>query len=265
MVNHYATLGVSRDANDADIKKAYRKEALKWHPDKNPDQKDLAEKRFKEVSEAFKVLSDPDERAHYDRYGEARQQGVRPRGPGGHQRAGPMYADELTPEDIFNMFFGVAPGTQRRRPQQHHQHGGGQQVNINLVQLLPLLLLMLFSLLSSVSTGDEKPFNLKRSESHFQQRRTEVAGVQYWVSDTFELFYPTGLALRKVEDQIENDNLHLVRRRCNAEVTQRQKMVEAAKQYSGTEKDKIDKMDAAISSYEMPNCNERDRLNAMRR
>ena len=52
MPDYYRTLGVSRDASDADIKKAYRKEALKWHPDKNPEQKEIAEKRFKDISQA---------------------------------------------------------------------------------------------------------------------------------------------------------------------------------------------------------------------
>ena len=55
MRDPYTVLGVPRGATDDEIKKAYRKEALKWHPDKNPDNKDVAEKRFKEVSQAFKV------------------------------------------------------------------------------------------------------------------------------------------------------------------------------------------------------------------
>ena len=85
MPDHYRILGLSRDASDADIKKAYRKEALRWHPDKNPDNKEEAERRFKAVSEAFKVLSDADERAHYDRFegGAAAWVGRPRRGPGG--------------------------------------------------------------------------------------------------------------------------------------------------------------------------------------
>ncbi|XP_064613713.1 dnaJ homolog subfamily B member 6-like isoform X2 [Liolophura sinensis] len=69
MVEYYVVLGVRQTASDADIKKAYRKLALKWHPDKNPDRKEEAEKKFKEISEAYEVLSDKKKREIYDRYG----------------------------------------------------------------------------------------------------------------------------------------------------------------------------------------------------
>uniref|UniRef100_A0A3Q2YSL0 DnaJ heat shock protein family (Hsp40) member B2 n=1 Tax=Hippocampus comes TaxID=109280 RepID=A0A3Q2YSL0_HIPCM len=69
MVDYYNILGVSKTATQDDIKKAYRKLALKWHPDKNPDNKEEAEKRFKEVAEAYEVLSDQSKRDAYDRYG----------------------------------------------------------------------------------------------------------------------------------------------------------------------------------------------------
>jgi len=65
----YGVLGVSRDATEAEIKKAYRKMAVKWHPDKNPECKEEAERMFKAVAEAYEVLSDADKRAVYDRYG----------------------------------------------------------------------------------------------------------------------------------------------------------------------------------------------------
>jgi molecular chaperone DnaJ len=66
--DYYEVLGVAKDATDKDIKKAYRKLALKYHPDKNPDDSE-AETMFKEIAEANEVLSDPDKRAQYDRYG----------------------------------------------------------------------------------------------------------------------------------------------------------------------------------------------------
>ena len=66
---YYEVLGVPKNASDADIKKAYRKLAIKWHPDKNPDNKKVAEERFKEIAEAYAILSNKDKRASYDRFG----------------------------------------------------------------------------------------------------------------------------------------------------------------------------------------------------
>ena len=67
--DYYQILGVSRSANDDELKKAYRKLALKYHPDKN--KQPGAEERFKEIAEAYEVLSDPDKRAGFDLYGES--------------------------------------------------------------------------------------------------------------------------------------------------------------------------------------------------
>src|SRR6478672_375137 len=70
MADLYQTLGVQRDASDAEIKTAYRKLAMMYHPDRNNGAKD-AEEKFKEITEAYDVLRDGDKRAMYDRYGEA--------------------------------------------------------------------------------------------------------------------------------------------------------------------------------------------------
>jgi len=110
MVEYYHILGVRRDATADDIKKAYRKLALKWHPDKNPENKEEAEKKFKELSEAYEVLSDANKRSLYDRYGKEGLTGSN--GGGGHFHNGDHFhnADHhftfRNPEDVFREFFG---------------------------------------------------------------------------------------------------------------------------------------------------------------
>ena len=77
--DYYTVLGVNRDASEEDIKKSYRKLAMKHHPDRNPDDKN-AEEKFKEAKEAYEVLSDPDKRRRYEQFGQYwNQMG----GPGG--------------------------------------------------------------------------------------------------------------------------------------------------------------------------------------
>ena len=80
MADYYAVLDVPRTASDEDIKKSYRKLAMKYHPDRNNGAKE-AEERFKEITEAYDILRDPQKRAAYDRYGEA---GLRGGGGGFH-------------------------------------------------------------------------------------------------------------------------------------------------------------------------------------
>lgn len=103
----YETLGVNRDASDDEIKKAYRKLAMKHHPDRNPDSKD-AEEKFKEAKEAYEILSDGQKRAAYDQYGHA---GVDPQagfgGGAGYGGAG-GFGDAFS--DIFGDIFGGGRG-----------------------------------------------------------------------------------------------------------------------------------------------------------
>lgn len=91
--DYYDILGVSRNASQEEIKKAYRKVALQYHPDRNPGNKE-AEEKFKEAAEAYEVLSDPEKRAKYDQFGHAGVKG----GQGGYGGA------QMTMEDIFAQF-----------------------------------------------------------------------------------------------------------------------------------------------------------------
>ncbi len=107
--DYYEVLGVNRDASDDDIKKAYRKLAMKHHPDRNPDNP-KAEEHFKEAKEAYEILSDAQKRAAYDQYGHA---GVDPQAGGaGGFGGGAGFADAFG--DIFGDIFGGGGGGRQR-------------------------------------------------------------------------------------------------------------------------------------------------------
>lgn len=107
--DYYEVLGVSKDADDATLKKAYRKVAKKYHPDVNPGDAE-AEKKFKEASEAYAILSDPDKRRQYDQFGHAAFEG----GAGGAGGFGGFDFSGADFSDIFGDIFGDLFGGGRR-------------------------------------------------------------------------------------------------------------------------------------------------------
>jgi len=122
--DYYETLGVSREADAEQLKKAYRSLAMKFHPDRNPGDK-TAEHKFKEISEAYDVLKDDQKRAAYNRYGHRAFENGGPAGghPGGFEAAGGF-------ADIFEEMFGEFMGG--RRGQQARQRGGDLRYNMEI-------------------------------------------------------------------------------------------------------------------------------------
>lgn len=120
--DYYEVLGVEKSAGSAELKKAYRRLAMKFHPDRNQDNPD-AEKSFKEVKEAFEVLSDPQKRAAYDQYGHA---GVRGQGGFGGGQGGADFSD------IFGDVFGDIFGGGGRRGGQRVHRGDDLQYNLEI-------------------------------------------------------------------------------------------------------------------------------------
>jgi molecular chaperone DnaJ len=125
--DYYEILGVNRDASDDEIKKSYRKLAMKHHPDRNPDDKD-AEARFKEVKEAYEMLSDSQKRAAYDAYGHAGVDASMGGGAGGAGQGG--FADAFG--DIFGEIFGGAGGGGGRGGRSNVYRGADLRYNLEV-------------------------------------------------------------------------------------------------------------------------------------
>lgn len=107
MGEYYELLEISKTASEEDVKKAYRKQALRWHPDKNPENRENAESRFKEIAEAYEVLSNKEKRELYDKYG---KDGLMPQNTGGNEdfsASGVRVHVFRSPDDIFREFFGT--------------------------------------------------------------------------------------------------------------------------------------------------------------
>lgn len=153
--DYYEVLGVEKSATADEIKKAYRKKAIQYHPDKNPGDKE-AEEKFKEAAEAYDVLSNPDKRARYDQFGHAGMSGAAGNG-------GPFggFSGGMSMDDIFSMFGDVFGGRggfgggfggfggDYGSPQQRRFRGSDLRVKVKLN-------------LKEISTGVEKKFKLKK-------------------------------------------------------------------------------------------------------
>ncbi len=124
--DYYSVLGVARDAGGDEVKKAYRKLALKWHPDRHPAaERDQAEQQFKRIAEAYEVISDPEKRSRYDRFGADWRQGQDFQAPPGEQHMTREEFERSFGQGGFSEFFESLFGDEMRRSQgaQRARHG----------------------------------------------------------------------------------------------------------------------------------------------
>mmetsp|Transcript_4041 Transcript_4041/g.5808 ORF Transcript_4041/g.5808 Transcript_4041/m.5808 type:complete len:419 (+) Transcript_4041:89-1345(+) len=287
---HYRVLGVSPNATEAELKKAYRKLALKLHPDKNSAPH--ADEAFKAVGLAYGTLSDPQKRTIYDRYGEEdpdnRGGGGGARGPGGVQfRRG----EDINPEEIFNMFFGggmpmpgaggrgfhvytngfggggFGPGVQFRhqRPRGNAQQ---QQPAPNglamIMQFLPFLIILALSFFSMSDSGSHdiiqnRYFSLTQTPPYINPlntRLTTVKDIPYFVTDKFmRTYHRDRYQLAQVERLVERTYNQYLTDECKSQKKYKRQLQTAAQNLPHSDPKKERQLKKA-NAFDLSRCEE---------
>ncbi|ORX66112.1 DUF1977-domain-containing protein [Linderina pennispora] len=285
--DYYAVLGVQKTATEVEIKKAYRKSALVFHPDKNTAPG--ADEAFKLVAQAFTVLSDADKRAYYDRYG-VESRGTPSASAGGsnmfHRAGGrPMaggFEQEISPEDLFNMFFGgdfgqygvqFGPGVrfqqrrgfpinmnqQRFRQQRANEDDGARATWLQFLPLLLLVFTYFASTIISMLFGEEAPpaYAFQPTSQHSQVRVTQHRNVQYWVdSSEFSqsIVAKKSSKLWQFELDVESQYISRLQRKCRQQMEAKRNKIHMAQGWFGVGGDK-DKLREA-EAMKLPACDE---------
>ncbi|XP_012285923.1 dnaJ homolog subfamily B member 12 [Orussus abietinus] len=225
--DYYEILGVTKEATDSEVKKAYKKLALQLHPDKN--KAPGAAEAFKAIGNAVAVLTDAEKRKQYDMYGSQEQRL-------GAAHARQAHADysytrgfeaDMTAEELFNMFFSggfpqqglysrraAGVWTRQRDPQMQHSHS--QQTNdyTACLQMLPVLLLIVLTMMSSFFISDPM-YSLQSNAKYSVPRTTQGLKVPYYVKENFHSEYQG--SLRRLEISVEEEYVNTLRHNCYRE------------------------------------------------
>ncbi|XP_017685921.1 dnaJ homolog subfamily C member 18 isoform X1 [Chiroxiphia lanceolata] len=248
--DYYEILGVSRDAGEEELKRAYRRLALKFHPDKN--RAPGATEAFKAIGNAFAVLSNPEKRLRYDELG-SDQEHVST-GQARHYNYYTEFEADITPEEIFNVFFGghfptgnihmfsnVARDahyyprrhrTERAWTQEQEEEDNRPQNSYSaFIQLMPVFIIIVVSVITQLMATNP-PYSLfyKSSIGHVIIRETENLQVPYYVDRNFEKNYQ-GAELQELEKTVEKDYIDYIQTSCWKEKQQKSDLSNLAKLY----------------------------------
>jgi DnaJ family protein B protein 12 len=210
--DYYSVLGVENGATVDELKKSYRKLALKFHPDKN--KAPGAVEAFKIISNAYGILSDKEKRAQYDLHrqcqrGNNTDQGI-------YSNHG--FESDMTAEEIFNMFFNgnITRQNVYTGPRSAFGRQNNREDNTFISQFVPILIIIFISLFSSYMVS-EPTYSLQRSKIFSIPRITTNYKAKYYVQENFEKIFGKSFgkrSLKNLESQIEEDYLKQLRRSC---------------------------------------------------
>ncbi|XP_043958727.1 dnaJ homolog subfamily B member 12b [Gambusia affinis] len=232
----YEILGLQKDFSEDELKRSYRKLALKFHPDKN--HAPGATEAFKAIGNAYAVLSNANKRRQYDQWGEEG------RHPASSSPGNGNFESDISPEDLFNMFFGggypssnghvYTNGRMRnqRRERRERPRDGGLAV---FVQVMPILILVIVSALSQIMVNSPSySLSFRPSAGFTQKRLTENLKVPYYVGEQFSKEF-TGMNLKNLERSVEDDYISNLRNNCWKEKQQKEGMLYRARYFGDSE------------------------------
>ena len=214
--NYYEILGVNKDTTNDDIKKSYKKLALKFHPDKNKSPK--AEEAFKKIGTAYQTLTDPKKRELFDKYGSEEEY----REKIYQERQAQYEFEDFDAYDIFDMFFGNVDPEVLRRQRRRFRRAQAQQVQINpkfvkflpFIQLIPVLLMGLSYILPTLLKSKDI-YSFERSNDYPIQKTTKLYKINYYVGKDFQTKYKDDdNEIRKFETEIEKKYLTYLKIEC---------------------------------------------------
>ena len=214
--DYYEILKISKSASKDEIKRAYKKQAIKFHPDKNKSSK--AEECFKKISEAYQILSNDEKRNFYDKFGTEEE--FRQKYQSQHQN----FEEEMDPFDIFDILFNGPEGFQRRRNfrrnnnyyQRETQNNNVQRNKFAVfIQFLPLIFLLLVNILPDLLKSSPL-YQFTNDSYYLNKRKTSKNNVVYFVGDKFLKKYPKikDVFESGIENEIERNYLNYVAEKC---------------------------------------------------
>jgi len=218
--NYYEILGITKETPNEDIKRAYKKLALKFHPDKNKSSK--AEEAFKKIATAYQTLTDPKKRELFDKYGSEEEY----REKIYQERQQQFEYEDFDAYDIFDMFFGnIDPEILRRQRRRFRRAQAQQRAQINpkvlkflpFIQLIPLLLTCITYLFPYFFNSKDLYVFVKNKDYPYV-KKTQRFKVEYFVGKDFQEKYKNiidnNIEMRKIETEIENKYLTYLKIEC---------------------------------------------------
>lgn len=224
--DYYQILGITKETSNDDIKKAYKKMAIKFHPDKNHSSK--AEEAFKKIATAYQTLTDPEKRKIFDKYGSEEE--YREKVYQAHQQR--YEEEEIDPFDIFQMFMGggIDPRTLERLRRQNRARGNVQVQNprmvkiMGLIQLLPVLMMILYYILPGLLEKKEI-FSYQQQYEYPYKKVTSRYKVPFYVGNEFlQKYNGKKKELLEEEKRIESNYLDYLSESCTENKNQKKQI-----------------------------------------